>query len=131
MSTEREALVARLRYIAATDDAKYSEISATLTEAADALSTAPAGVVVPEGFTLTDLEDVADGLESGYEKTVNVGAAIEPGHDVHLESTTAYAARFIRAILAAAPKEPPKQKRDLLGQPIIGAPAAPQQEHQS
>lgn len=54
---------------------------------------------VPEGFSREDLEAVADGLD-GYEKTVNVGN-VTGGGDDHLESTTAYAARFIRAMLAA------------------------------
>ena len=54
---------------------------------------------VPEGFSREDLEAVADGLD-GYEKTVNVGNVTGEG-DEHLESTTAYAARFIRAMLAA------------------------------
>ena len=57
---------------------------------------------VPEGFSREDLEAVADGLD-GYEKTVNVGNVTGEGDD-HLESTTAYAARFIRAMLAAAPE---------------------------
>ena len=54
---------------------------------------------VPDGFSREDLEAVADGLD-GYEKTVNVGNVTGVGDD-HLESTTAYAARFIRAMLAA------------------------------
>ena len=54
---------------------------------------------VPDGFSREDLEAVADGLD-GYEKTVNVGNVTGEGDD-HLESTTAYAARFIRAMLAA------------------------------
>lgn len=57
---------------------------------------------VPDGFSREDLEAVADGLD-GYEKTVNVGN-VTGGGDDHLESTTAYAARFIRAMLAAAPE---------------------------
>jgi len=57
---------------------------------------------VPEGFSREDLEAVADGLD-GYEKTVNVGNVTGEGDD-HLESTTAYAARFIRTMLAAAPE---------------------------
>lgn len=60
---------------------------------------------VPEGFSREDLEAVADGLD-GYEKTVNVGNVTGEGDD-HLESTTAYAARFIRAMLAAAPEAKP------------------------
>ena len=60
---------------------------------------------VPEGFSREDLESVADGLD-GYEKTVNVGNVTGEGDD-HLESTTAYAARFIRAMLAAAPEAKP------------------------
>lgn len=57
---------------------------------------------VPEGFSREDLEAVADGLD-GYETTVNVGN-VTGGGDDHLESTTAYAARFIRAMLAKAPE---------------------------
>ena len=60
---------------------------------------------VPEGFSREDLEAAADGLD-GYEKTVNVGNVTGEG-DAHLESTTAYAARFIRAMLAAAPEAKP------------------------
>ena len=60
---------------------------------------------VPEGFSREDLEAVADGLD-GYEKTVNVGNVTGEGDD-HLESTTAYAARFIRTMLAAAPEAKP------------------------
>ena len=60
---------------------------------------------VPDGFSREDLEAVADGLD-GYEKTVNVGNVTGEGDD-HLESTTAYAARFIRAMLAAAPEAKP------------------------
>ena len=59
---------------------------------------------VPEGFSREDLEAVADGLWDGYEKTVNVGNVTGEGDD-HLESTTAYAARFIRTMLAVAPLE--------------------------
>ncbi len=60
----------------------------------------PAAPVFVPGFDPEMLSDMADGLDC-YEKTVNVGAAIEPGMDVHLESTTAAAARFIRAYLNA------------------------------
>ena len=60
---------------------------------------------VPEGFSREDLEAVADGLD-GYEKTVNVGNVTGEGDD-HLESTTAYAARFIRTMLAATPETKP------------------------
>ena len=59
---------------------------------------------VPDGFSREDLEAVADGLD-GYEKTVNVGNVTGEGDD-HLESTTAYAARFIRAMLAAPEAKP-------------------------
>ena len=65
------------------------------------LSSAPS---VPEGFSREDLEAVADGLD-GYEKTVNVGNVTGEGDD-HLESTTAYAARFIRAMLAVPETKP-------------------------
>lgn len=60
--------------------------------------------IVPEGFSREDLEAVADGLD-GYEKTVNVGN-VTGGGDDHLESTTAYAARFIRAMFAAPETKP-------------------------
>ncbi len=62
----------------------------------------PPAPSVPDGFSREDLEAVADGLD-GYEKTVNVGNVTGEGDD-HLESTTAYAARFIRTMLAAAPE---------------------------
>lgn len=55
------------------------------------------------GFSREDLEAVVDSLDSGYERTVNVGNTTGEG-DEHIESTTAYAARFIRAALAGAPE---------------------------
>ena len=61
----------------------------------------PGAEPVLQEFNREDLEGVADGLDT-YEKTVNVGNNTGLG-DEHLESTTAYAARFIRAYLAAAP----------------------------
>jgi len=57
---------------------------------------------VPEGFSREELEAVAASLDT-YEKTVNVGNVTGEGDD-HLESTTAYAARFIRAMLTVAPE---------------------------
>ena len=60
---------------------------------------------VPEDFSREELEAVAAGLDT-YEKTVNVGNVTGEGDD-HLESTTAYAARFIRAMIAAAPEAKP------------------------
>ena len=54
---------------------------------------------IPIGFSKESLVDVADALEAGYEKTVNVGNVTGEG-DEHLESTTAYAARLIRALIA-------------------------------
>ena len=57
---------------------------------------------VPEDFSREELEAVAAGLDT-YEKTVNVGNVTGEGDD-HLESTTAYAARFIRAMIAIAPE---------------------------
>lgn len=51
-------------------------------------------------FSRTDLEDIADALETGYDKSINVGDAIEPGYDVYVETSTMYAARFIRAAIA-------------------------------
>ena len=90
------------------DDAEfrraYSEMIAAATEAKARKITpgAQPAPSVPEGFSREDLESVADGLD-GYEKTVNVGNVTGEGDD-HLESTTAYAARFIRAMLAAAPE---------------------------
>ena len=57
---------------------------------------------VPEGFSREELEAVAAGLDT-YEKTVNVGNVTGEGDD-HLESTTAYAARFIRAMLTVSPE---------------------------
>lgn len=53
------------------------------------------------GFCKEALMAVVDGLDR-YEKTVNVGQVFD-GPDMHLESTTAYAARFIRSMLALAP----------------------------
>lgn len=58
---------------------------------------------MPEGFNADDLLAVADGLDT-YEKTVNVGNNMGLGDEL-LESTTAYAARFIHAVIAA-PKPP-------------------------
>jgi hypothetical protein len=53
------------------------------------------------GFDREDLEAIADGLESGYAKGVDVGGSPLDGVAVNLiESTTAAAARFIRAALA-------------------------------
>lgn len=52
------------------------------------------------GFDREDLDAIADGLD-GYDKTVNVGEVTGEG-DQLLESTTAAAARFIRAVLKAA-----------------------------
>ena len=57
---------------------------------------------IPEDFSREELEAVAAGLDT-YEKTVNVGNVTGEGDD-HLESTTAYAARFIRAMIAIAPE---------------------------
>lgn len=69
------------------------------------LEAAPVSAVnVPEGFSRDDLEAVADGLDT-YEQTVNVGNNMGLG-DEYLESTTAYAARFIRAMLSTAPSSP-------------------------
>ena len=60
---------------------------------------------VPEDFSREELEAVAAGLDT-YEKTVNVGNVTGEGDD-HLESTTAYAARFIRAKIAAMEQQKP------------------------
>ena len=60
---------------------------------------------VPEDFGREELEAVAAGLDT-YEKTVNVGNVTGEGDD-HLESTTAYAARFIRAKIAAMEQQKP------------------------
>lgn len=57
------------------------------------------------GMDLDDLSALADGLESGYEKTVNVGPAIEQGIDVLIDSSTTVAARFIRQAIAEARKQ--------------------------
>jgi hypothetical protein len=56
-----------------------------------------------QAFNRDDLRDVADSLQSGYDKTVNVGNTTGEG-DEHIESTTAYAARFIHAFLATPPR---------------------------
>jgi hypothetical protein len=58
-------------------------------------STPPA---LPLPFTRNGLETVAEGLEKGYEQRIDVGEECP-----EVESTTAYAARFIRAYLAATP----------------------------
>lgn len=70
-----------------------------------------AGLLV-NGFDRETLSDLADGLDC-YEKTVNVGAAIEPGMDVLLESTTAAAARFIRAFLVIPSSSPQSEEGSL------------------
>jgi hypothetical protein len=49
-------------------------------------------------FDREDLESVADGLEAGYEKSVDVGGSPLDGPNL-VESSTAFAARFIRAAL--------------------------------
>ena len=49
------------------------------------------------GFRRDDLQDIADGLDA-YERTVNVGNVTGDGDEL-VESTTAAAARFIRAAL--------------------------------
>jgi len=56
-------------------------------------------------FSRDNLEDIADALATGYDQQVNVGPAIEPGYDVYLESSTMYAARFIRAAIAEHDQE--------------------------
>jgi len=60
-----------------------------------------AGDATLHGFTLEDLAAITDGLDS-YEKTVNVGQVEFDDRDTLLESTTAAAARFIRAAIAAS-----------------------------
>lgn len=67
------------------------------------------------GFNRDDLEAIADGLD-GYEKTVNVGNTTGDG-DEHIESTTAAAARFIRAALANGVDVPPGASPDYTDQP--------------
>jgi hypothetical protein len=58
------------------------------------------------GFDRDDLSDIADSLMNFYPQTVNVGPVSLPDVDEHIESTTAAAARFIRASLASGSKEP-------------------------
>lgn len=50
-------------------------------------------------FSAQDLADVADALDC-YERTINVGCVgdVEEG-EMHVESTTAWASRFIRHVL--------------------------------
>ena len=72
------------------------------TYGADGYVSAQPAPSVPEDFSREELEAVAAGLDT-YEKTVNVGNVTGEGDD-HLESTTAYAARFIRAMIAIAPE---------------------------
>ena len=83
----------------ASDDALI-RLSDAIAAVEDNFALAQPAPSVPEGFSREDLEAVAAGLD-GYEKTVNVGNVTGEGDD-HLESTTAYAARFIRTMLAAA-----------------------------
>lgn len=53
------------------------------------------------GFTLEDLIAIADGLEAGYEKGVDVGGSPLDGNGSNMiESSTAAAARFIRAAIS-------------------------------
>ena len=93
----------------AQEKAKEKDVEVRPLHAAPAQPAQPqeAQEVVLSAFKREDLEAVADGLD-GYEKTVNVGQAGGLEGDTHIESTTAYAARFIRAVLAAAqPAQPP------------------------
>lgn len=54
------------------------------------------------GFDREDLEAIADGLESGYEKSVDVGGSpLDGGGPNLIASTTACAAKFIRAALSS------------------------------
>lgn len=59
-------------------------------------------MVVPVGFSRDDLEAVAEGLES-EPPTVNIGPIEVGDRDTSVESSAAFAARFIRAVLAAPP----------------------------
>jgi hypothetical protein len=52
------------------------------------------------GFVIDDLSAIADGLEAGYEKSIDVGGSPLDGNGPNLiASTTAIAARFIRAAI--------------------------------
>jgi hypothetical protein len=52
------------------------------------------------GFDIDDLSAIADGLEAGYEKSIDVGGSPLDGNGPNLiASTTAVAARFIRAAI--------------------------------
>ena len=53
------------------------------------------------GFNREDLAAVADDLESGYEKSVDVGGSPLDSHNL-IDSTATTAAKFIRAALASA-----------------------------
>jgi hypothetical protein len=80
----------------ATDSVKI--LTEQLTEKREAL------MVLPEGFELGDIADTANSL-LGYEKTIAVGHEDDAYNTV--ESTTAYASRFLQAFIkmqAAIPK---------------------------
>lgn len=57
---------------------------------------------------LSDIESIEGVLEwaQAEEQTVNVGPAIEPGMDVHFESSAGWVTRLLRAMLSAAPAAP-------------------------
>lgn len=63
------------------------------------------------GFDREDLQAIADWLEAGYEKHVDVGGSPLDGLN-HIESTTAAAARFIRTALIAQERtaQPPAEQ---------------------
>lgn len=97
-----QAMAASLRGILDGGACESSDPS-ELAEVARRLSGQAAPAEVLGKFSRSDLSDVADSLDAGYEREINVGQASgqEPGDgDTFVESTTAYAARFIRAFLA-------------------------------
>ena len=50
------------------------------------------------GFDIQKLEEVAEALLKDYDKTINVGNVTGEGDD-HIETATAFAARFIKEVL--------------------------------
>lgn len=78
-------------------DAEWGKHIAALAAAQRSGESAQAESDALFGFRRDDLQDIADGLDA-YERTVNVGNVTGDGDEL-VESTTAAAARFIRAAL--------------------------------
>lgn len=103
-ASEAEALATDIKHAIAelTEDEFPDLIAAIDRLAVLAAKSEPRAPVLTE-FSSEDLEAVADGL-AVHEKGVAVG--FEAGMVVKVESTTAYAERFIRAYLAAVSQPP-------------------------